>query len=133
MRILVVDDDEATRLCLVKVLEPAGEVASAANGAEALARFGEALEQGRPFGVVCMDLNMPRLGGQQTLKAMRDMEGRHQVPPGQEAKVVMVSACADTANVVEAYFGGQADGFVSKPLRLSAFKDELRKVGCRLP
>ena len=76
---------------------------------------------------------MPRLGGQQTLKAMRDMEGRHQVPPGQEAKVVMVSACADTANVAKAYFGGQADGFVSKPLRLSAFKDELRKVGCRLP
>jgi two-component system chemotaxis response regulator CheY len=133
MRILVVDDDEATRLCLSKVLESSGEITGVSNGVDALAAFGKALEEGRPFGVVCMDINMPRLNGQQALKAMRDMELKHKVPPGQEAKVVMVSACTDTANVVEAYFGGLADGFVSKPLRVASFKDELRKVGCRLP
>lgn len=133
MRILVVDDDEATRLCLMKVLESAGEVVSASNGEEALEVLGQALAGGSPFGLVCMDINMPRLDGQQALKALRDLEALHKVPPGKETKVVMVSAWDDTGNVCQAYFRGLADGFVKKPLRVATFKDELRKLGCLLP
>ncbi len=132
MRILVVEDDDATRLCLVKVLEPAGEVVSVPNGVDALAAATQALEQGRPFGLVCMDINMPRLDGQEALKGLRALEAQHQVPPGCEAKVLMISACDDTGNVCQAFFRGLADGFVSKPLRVAAFKEELRKVGCQL-
>lgn len=133
MRILVVEDDDATRLCLVKVLEPAGEVVSVNNGVDALAQTAQALESARPFDLVCMDINMPRLDGQAALKALRALEAQHKVPPGQEAKVLMISACDDTGNVCEAFFQGLADGFISKPLRVAAFKEELRKVGCMLP
>jgi two-component system chemotaxis response regulator CheY len=128
-RILVVDDDQATRLCLAKVLEPAGEVVCAQDGVEALNVFGAALTEGRPFALVCMDICMPKLDGQEALQALRALETRHNTPPGQEAKVVMVTSLDDAGNVSEAYFRGQADGYVQKPLRLAAFKDELRKVG----
>lgn len=133
MRILVVEDDDATRLCLVKVLETAGKVVNVSNGVDALAEAAQALESGRPFDLVCMDIKMPRLDGQAALKALRALEAQHKVPPGQEAKVLMLSACDDTGNVCEAFFRGLADGFVSKPLRVAAFKDELRKMGCTLP
>lgn len=133
MRILVVDDDDATRLCLAKVLASVGEVQSVPDGAEALGALKLALDQGRPFGLVCMDICMPNLNGQEALQALRALEAQHKVPVGQEAKVIMISSCDDTGNVCEAYFHGLADGFVKKPLRLASLREELTKMGFLAP
>lgn len=132
MRILVVDDDPATRLCLGKVLGAAGSVDSVVNGEEAVTSFGVALDEGRPYGLVCMDIHMPRLDGQAALKSLRALEAAKGVPPGAEAKVVMISSSDDTRNVCEAFFGGMADGYVKKPLRVAEFRDEMRRMGLAL-
>ena len=133
MRILVVDDDHATRLVLSKALESEGEVVCAADGAAGLKIFGEALVAKRPFALVCMDICMPRLDGQEALKALRALENSHHTAPGKEAKVIMVTALDDTGNVVEAYFHGLADGYVKKPMRLGALRDEMRRLGVLQP
>jgi two-component system chemotaxis response regulator CheY len=132
MRILVVDDDPATRLCLATVLGAAGQVDSMPDGEEALAAFALALDEGRPYGLVCMDINMPRLNGQEALKGLRALEAARKIPLGQEAKVVMISSCDDTGNVCEAYFHGLADGFVKKPLRVQEFREQMRAMGVGL-
>jgi two-component system chemotaxis response regulator CheY len=129
MRILIVDDDRATRLCLHKVLETLGEVVAAESGQEALEAFGRALAEGRPFSLVSLDIVMPGLDGQATLQALRDLEARHAVAPGQETKVVMVTALGDTGNVSKAFFQGQADGYVTKPLRQADLAKTLREMG----
>ncbi len=132
MRILVVDDDQATRLCLATVLAGLGEVDSVSNGEDALSAFASSLDEGRPYGLVCMDINMPRLDGQAALKGLRALEAERKVPAGQEAKVVMISSCDDACNVCEAYFHGMADGYVKKPLRMQEFREEMRRMGLDL-
>ena len=129
MRILIVDDDRATRLCLDKVFKPLGEVVPAGSGQEALDAFGQALAVGAAFGLVCLDIVMPGLDGQATLQAMRDLEKQHGVPPGKEAKVMMVTGLGDTGNVCQAFFKGQADGYVTKPLRQAELTKTLRQIG----
>ncbi len=129
MRILIVDDDKATRLCLDKVLGPLGEVVAAGSGQEALDAFENARAQGKPFKLVCLDIIMPGLDGHATLRAMRELEKRHGVAPGQETKVIMVTGCGDTGNVTTAFFEGQADGYVTKPLRLAYLIETLRQMG----
>jgi len=61
MRILIVDDDPATLLCLGKALAPLGQVTTAVSGQEALEAFGNALAEGRPFPLVSLDIIMPGL------------------------------------------------------------------------
>ncbi len=129
MRILIVDDDRATRLCLDKVLAPLGEVVSTGSGQEALDAFALALAEGAPFGLVCLDIVMPGLDGQDALQAMRDLEKQHRVPPGKEAKVMMVTGLGDTGNVCQAFFKGQADGYVTKPLSQKNLAKTLREMG----
>jgi len=132
MRILIVDDDRAARVALDKILKPLGEVTTTGSGQEALDAFGGALDAGKPFSLVSMDIIMPGLDGQATLQAMRDLEKKHGVQPGKETKVMMVSGLGDAGNVTRAFFKGQADGYVTKPLHQSAIHKTLRQMGFKI-
>ena len=129
MRILIVDDERAALVSLCKMLEPLGEVVATESGQEALDAFSGALAEGRPFGLVSMDIIMPGLDGQATLQALRGLEKRYAVPPGQESKVMMVTGLGDTGNVTRAFFKGQADGYITKPLQQADLLKTLREMG----
>ncbi|MXN65071.1 response regulator [Stappia sp. GBMRC 2046] len=79
-RVLVVDDNETHRRLLATVLKAFGvDVAIAASGEEALARF-EAARDDQRFDVALIDLTMPGMDGFQTLEALRDEEGGRSLP-----------------------------------------------------
>jgi CheY-like chemotaxis protein len=73
LRVLVMDDEEAILRLAQRALGAAGcEVVVAVNGLEAVARWREAREAGRPFDVVVLDLTVPgSMAGQETLSALR--------------------------------------------------------------
>ena len=74
--VLVVDDDLDIREVVSEILLDAGyTVASAADGAEALAL----LEELRP-GLILLDLNMPRMNGQQFRARQRKDASLGQIP-----------------------------------------------------
>ncbi len=55
MRILIVEDDFASRKVLQKMLSPYGECDMAADGEEAVKACRMALEENSPYGLICMD------------------------------------------------------------------------------
>ncbi len=66
-RVLVVEDDEAERMALARVLRDAGfSVGLAEDGEQALLT----LEHNTPPALVLLDLMMPRVNGWQVLRAM---------------------------------------------------------------
>jgi CheY-like chemotaxis protein len=70
MRVLVVDDDDLVQAALKDQLEFLGHsVAIASSGEGALQRLEQALE----IDVVILDMNMPGLGGAQTLPLLRNL------------------------------------------------------------
>ena len=74
--ILIVEDDEATRDLLQRILTAAGwTVATAANGQEALQRLTEA-----PPGVILLDLLMPEMGGIELLNELRAKPEYRNIP-----------------------------------------------------
>jgi PAS domain S-box-containing protein len=74
-RILVVDDEELVRDVARQALEHYGyQVVEAAHGQGALEAYGRALEDGRPFDLVLLDLAMPVMGGPECLVRLREMD-----------------------------------------------------------
>jgi DNA-binding NtrC family response regulator len=101
-RILVVDDDPASRDLLRRVLAGVGhEVAQASNGHEALEELAR-----HPADLVISDIRMPDLDGVQLLEKLRE-----QAP---EVPVILVTAFGDVEGAVEAIRRGAFD-YLPKP------------------
>ena len=102
--VLVVDDDEANREVLARRLGRLGySVEQAENGRVALE-----LMRSEPVDLVLLDLNMPEFDGYQVLEARREDARLRDIP------TIMISASADTSNVVRCIQMG-ADDHLGKP------------------
>jgi two-component system chemotaxis response regulator CheY len=123
MKALIAEDDFTSRLLLQKFLSPFGEVHVAVNGAEALEAFREAKKGGEPYGLVCLDIMMPEMDGQEVLKEIRGLEEAAGINLGQGTKIIMTTALKDRVNVMTA-FREQCDAYLSKPI------DRQKLVGC---
>lgn len=110
-RILVVDDEENTRLALTRLLSREGyEVKTAANGLEALSCL-----RNNPAELIITDLNMPEMNG---LSFLRELNREYPA-----SNVIMITAFGEVESYLEALNLGAFE-YLNKPLRL----EELRKV-----
>ncbi len=115
--VLVVEDNEMVRKLAVRILGRMGfRVLEAADGVEAL----EVFEANRSeIRVVLCDVTMPRMGGWETLTALR------QVDP--DIPVILTSGY-DEAIATSGSHPEQPDAFVGKPWQLEQLRDTLSKV-----
>jgi CheY-like chemotaxis protein len=118
-RLLVVEDRDANRRLLVKLLTmfgppPAGfDVREAVNGAEALAIW----EEWRPH-LIWMDMRMPVLDGYEATRRIKA------TPEGQQTIIVALTASAFEEDRVEMLAEG-CDDFVRKPFQSAEIFDKL--------
>ena len=112
--ILLVDDDEAVRKVLTFPLERDGyDVVQAADGQEALERFGD-----QPVDLVVLDIMLPRLDGLEVCKQLR---ARSSVP------IIMLTARDDELDKVLGLELG-ADDYITKPFSIREFRSRIRAV-----
>jgi len=127
LRALIVDDDPVNTCFLMEILSPYAFCDTAVDGRQGLDAFGRALESGRPYDLIFLDVMMPGMDGHQALEGMRHMEHQQGVASSDAAKVIMVSALDDTRTIYRAFFQGQALSFLPKPFTCDTVLDELRK------
>jgi len=74
MRVLLIDDDPLMLDALAEVLQPRFEVVIAEGGEIGLARFCQAILDGRPFHAVVTDLGMPARDGIECIRRIRKID-----------------------------------------------------------
>lgn len=128
MGTLIVEDDFASRKLLQTILAPYGHCDTAANGKEAVDAFRLAWDEDRPYDLICLDIMMPEMDGQEVLREVRNYEDQRGVPDSDRAKVIMTTAAGDRQNVVEAATAG-IEAYLVKPIDRQRLLDEVGRLG----
>jgi len=114
-RILIVDDEENTRIGLTKLLTQEGfEVESAANGNEALDYLGQ-----KKVNLVISDINMPDMNG---LVFLRELSRKFP-----STNVIMITAYGGVESYLEAMNLGAYE-YLHKPVRLDELRSIMKKI-----
>lgn len=115
-RVLVVDDAKFMRHMIKQLLTGMGceVVGEAADGEEACAMYEDLSPD-----VVTMDVVMPKLGGIEALKRIRERHG--------DAKVVMISALDQREPLMEALKLGAVD-YIVKPFEKDRVEEAMHRV-----
>jgi DNA-binding response OmpR family regulator len=115
IRVLCVDDEHPIRTLLQSQLEQEGYDADiAADGDVAIEKLDAA-----PFDVVLLDIRMPKVGGIDVLKHIRDR--------GIKARVIMLTAVDDLTIAMESVRLGASD-YLTKPFDTEDLFSAIRRV-----
>ncbi|MBI2297353.1 MAG: response regulator [Armatimonadetes bacterium] len=116
-RVLVVDDDDAVRRMVSRILRVEHEVEEVASASEAQQRLAEGAE----FDAVLCDVMMPQMSGIELHRWLREHH------PGLAPRVVFVTGGAFTPGARE-YLDGVTNPCLEKPFRPSTAKETVSQV-----
>jgi two-component system, chemotaxis family, chemotaxis protein CheY len=128
LNILIAEDDNTSRIVINGMLTPYGKCDTAVNGKEAVRFFSEALEQGREYDLVCLDIMMPEMNGQDVLKEIRRIELENGISGSDGVKIIMTTALADSKTLMKA-FREQCEAYIIKPIRKLDLLEQLHILG----
>jgi two-component system, chemotaxis family, chemotaxis protein CheY len=128
MRVLIAEDDFASRLFMKKFLSKYGECDVAVDGIEAIDAYLNSIQEGRVYDLICLDIMMPRLDGMKALKSIRDIEKQHGIEEEKKVKIIMTTALNDKETVLKAYDIG-CEAYAWKPIETEKFITVMRSLG----
>lgn len=119
MKILIVEDDYLCREVMRRYMENYGTCNIVVNGQEAIDAFKQSLIDQSPYDLICLDIMMPEVSGQDALKGIRQAETDVGIEGLSRTKIIMTTALADVDSVMTA-FRSDCDGYLVKPVTRDA-------------
>jgi two-component system CheB/CheR fusion protein len=117
LRILLVDDQEISRLFTVRILQKMGHAPEAAqNGREAVEKWENGV-----FDIILMDVQMPVMDGVEATRIIR----RREAGTGGHTPIIALTAHALKEDR-ERLLGQGFDGYVPKPLEIKMLNSEMK-------
>lgn len=121
VRVLFMDDEESICQLGASILRRTGkEVTAVADGVAAVQEYQRAMERGRPYDLVILDLTIPGgVGGRETLEMLRKLDP--------QVKAIVSSGYSNDL-VLSDYQAHGFFGMVSKPYEIADFSHAVERV-----
>jgi len=127
MKILIVEDDYASRKFMMNYISKYGECDGTVDGAEAIEAYLMALEDEEPYDLIFLDVMMPVMDGYQVLKSIRQIEKQKGISSEERVKIIMMTALSEERNVKKA-FELECEAYCAKPVNFEKLDSVLRKL-----
>lgn len=127
MKILIAEDDFASRKYLYKLLSQYGDCDMTVDGIETVEAFAIAQDMGEPYDLLCLDIMMPKIDGLKALKTIRDFERKKGIRESEKCKVIITSALSEKEVAFESFSTG-SEVYQTKPIDVEMFRDAMKKL-----
>jgi len=126
MKSLVAEDDATNRKLLQTLLARYGGCDIALDGKEAVNAVRIARQNHQSYDLICMDLRIPQMDGQEAIREIRKQEAAAGVEKA--AKIIVTTVHTDTESITGALLG-RCNAYLVKPIDTAKFKNELKALG----
>ena len=126
LKSLVAEDDATSRALLQAFLSRYGECQIASDGKEAVDAARLARENRDSFDLICMDLRMPTMEGQEAIREIR----KHEAATGalRPTKIIVTTAHSDMESITTALLA-RCNSYLVKPIDTKKLLVELETLG----
>ena len=87
-----------------------------------------ASEAGSGYDLICMDILLPEMDGQEAVRQIRSLERERGILSSGGAKIIMTTAVDDMKDVIRS-FQELCDAYLVKPVNLGDLRNHLRAFG----
>lgn len=128
MKMLIAEDDFASRKFLSRLLSQYGHCDMTVDGIETVEAFVIALDASEPYDLLCLDIMMPKIDGLKALRTIRDYEKKKGVKEAEKCKVIITSALSETEVSFDSFKTGN-EAYETKPIDSERFIASMKKLG----
>jgi two-component system chemotaxis response regulator CheY len=126
LKSLVAEDDATSRALMQSLLSDYGQCDISSDGKEAVDATRRAWEANESYDLICMDLRMPVMDGQQAIREIRQQEKLSGAL--KTSKIIVTTAYSDMQSITSALLG-RCDAYLVKPIDTAKLLAELRTLG----
>ncbi len=127
MKTLIVDNDLTSCNTMSDFLIPYGRCDIAVNGNEGLQCFNLAMEENKPYDLICIEILMSDVDGMTAIEKIRRMEMAAGIKAAAESKVIIMSALDDPKTVMSCFKNG-ATTYLVKPIGYKHLLEQLHTL-----
>lgn len=128
MRVLIAEDDMASRKFLFKFLSSYGDCDITVDGIETIDAVLLAWEEGYNYDLICLDIMMPKLDGLKALKTIRELEKYKEIEESKRARIIITTALNEQQTVLNSFASG-CEAYAAKPIDTEKLLEVIRKLG----
>lgn len=128
LKALIIDDN---RVCRERVKMLIGKYCNflvARDGRQGFELFKEAFEEGNPFDLITLDIEMPEMNGHETLSVIRDFERSRGVHGLDGVKIIMTTSMDEGKHIFSAFRKG-CEAYVVKKTMGEKLLEEMSRLG----
>lgn len=128
MKILIAEDDLASRRFMYRFMSAYGECDITVDGIEAIEAYILGLDSGKPYDLLVLDVMMPKVDGIKVLKTIRELERARGIEGEALIKIIVTTALGQTQYVMSGIETG-LEMYISKPVETDRMEAAMRKMG----